>query len=88
MTNNNDYNFSSGFCRPDFFEFTESMSNSLLSFETENNRQFQKFKVVLISKTEIGKKNSFSFSKRYQIVSNSPFNFNLASWIKLRHSFN
>ena len=63
MTNNNNYNFSSGFCRADFFEFTESMSNSLLSFETENNRQFRKFKVVLISKTEIGKKNHLAFQK-------------------------
>lgn len=63
MSNNNNYNFSSGFCRPDFFKFTESMSNSLQSFETENNRQFQKFKVVLISKTEIGKKNHLAFQK-------------------------
>lgn len=77
MTNNNNYNFSSGFCRPDFFKFTESMSNSLPSFERDKSQQFQKFKVVLISKTEIGKKKSFSFSKRYQIMSNSPFNFNL-----------
>lgn len=56
MTNNNNYNFSSGFCRPDFSKFAESMSNSLPSFETENDQQFQNFILVLISKTEIGKK--------------------------------
>ena len=63
MTNNNNYNFSSGFCGPDFFKFAESMSNSLLSFETENNQQFQKFILVLISKTEMEKKNHLAFQK-------------------------